>query len=180
MTIIQKITPNLWFDTQAEAAAKFYCAIFSNSGITRTTYYGIAGYDIHKMQEGTVMTVTFELDGCSFTALNGGPVFKFSEAISFIINCHDQEEVDYYWNSLSAGGDERAQQCGWLKDKFGVSWQVVPTILSDMMADENRERADRVMVAMLKMKKIEIDKLRIAYNGVTEMQTEQEGELAEA
>src|SRR3989454_5670705 len=127
MPSIRAITPCLWFDDQAEEAAKFYTGIFRNSRIVTMARYGKEGYEVHQRPAGTVMTVEFELDGQPFTALNGGPAFKFNEAISFQINCETQEEVDHHWNSLSEGGDERAQQCGWLKDKFGLSWQVVPT-----------------------------------------------------
>lgn len=160
MPTIQKITPCLWFDNQAEEAAQFYTAIFSNSKIVTITHYGKAGQEIHKKPAGTVMTVAFELDGQPFTALNGGPTFKFNEAISFQIRCETQEEVDYYWQKLSAGGDETAQQCGWLKDRYGVSWQVVPRILVEMLNDAYTEKSQRVMTAMLQMKKIEIDELK--------------------
>lgn len=129
MPRIHRITPCLWFDDQAEAAAEFYTSVFSNSDILRVTRYGEAGHEIHGRPAGTVMTVTFELDGCRFTALNGGPVFEFNEAVSFQISCETQANVDYYWEKLAQGGDETAQQCGWLKDKFGVSWQVVPDVL---------------------------------------------------
>ncbi|MCY6488548.1 VOC family protein [Leptolyngbya sp. GGD] len=160
MPTIQTITPCLWFDNQAEEAAQFYTAIFSNSKIVTITHYGEAGQEIHKKPAGTVMTVAFELDGQPFTALNGGPTFKFNEAISFQIHCETQEEVDYYWQKLSAGGDETAQQCGWLKDRYGVSWQVVPRILVEMLNDAYTEKSQRVMTAMLQMKKIEIDELK--------------------
>src|SRR5215510_6151307 len=133
MKVAQKIAPCLWFDTQAEEAARFYTSIFKNSRIVSISRYGEAGHEVHKMPAGTVLTVAFELDGQPFTALNGGPVFKFNEAVSFQVGCETQEEVDYYWERLSAGGDERAQQCGWLKDRYGVSWQVVPTVVVAMM-----------------------------------------------
>ncbi|MGH7432777.1 MAG: VOC family protein [Candidatus Methylomirabilales bacterium] len=165
MRHIQRITPCLWFDDQAEAAVAFYTAIFRNSKIVSVTRYGEAGREIHGRPAGTVMTVAFELDGQAFTALNGGPVFKFNEAISFQVHCETQEEVDYYWEKLSAGGDEKAQQCGWLKDKYGVSWQVVPTVLIEMLKDPDAEKSQRVMEAMLRMKKIDIGKLRRAYAG---------------
>src|SRR5437667_7553718 len=135
MLSIQRITPCLWFDDKAEEAAKFYTSIFRNSKITATTRYGEAGREIHGRPAGSVMTVAFELDGHGFTALNGGPVFKFNEAISFQVNCDTQQEVDHYWDKLSAGGDEKAQQCGWLKDKYGVSWQIVPKILVELLMD---------------------------------------------
>ena len=162
---IQKITPCLWFDTQAEEAAQYYCAIFPNSQILSISRYGEAGHEIHGMPAGSVLTVAFELDGQAFTALNGGPVFKFNEAISLQVNCDDQEEVDRYWDRLSAGGDETAQQCGWLKDKYGVSWQIVPAVLPDMMADADQRKTERVMTALLKMKKLDIVELKRAYAG---------------
>jgi predicted 3-demethylubiquinone-9 3-methyltransferase (glyoxalase superfamily) len=157
---MDKITPCLWFDRQAEEAAQFYTGIFKNSKILEVTRYGEAGYDIHGMPAGTVMTVEFELDGQSFTALNGGPAFNFNEAISFQISCKDQQEVDYYWEKLSEGGDESAQQCGWLKDKYGVSWQVVPIALYELLSDPNISRREEVMKAFLQMKKIDIEELR--------------------
>lgn len=160
---MQKITPCLWFDDQAEEAVEFYTAIFRNSRIISIARYGEAGHEIHGMEAGTVMSIAFELDGLSFTALNGGPVFKFNEAISLQVNCGTQEEVDYYWGKLSEGGDEKAQQCGWLKDKYGVSWQVVPGILIEMTSDPDYAKSQRVMNAMLQMKKIDIEKLKQAY-----------------
>lgn len=165
MQIVQKITPCLWFDDQAEEAAKFYTAIFKNSKITSVARYGEAGREIHGKPPGSVMIVAFELDGQSFTALNGGPTFKFNEAISFQINCETQEEVDYYWQKLSEGGDEKAQQCGWLKDRYGVSWQVVPTILPEMVGNPDSEKSQRAMSAMLQMKKIDIAELKRAFAG---------------
>lgn len=165
MQKIQRITPCLWFDDQAEGAAKFYTSIFKNSRIGRTARYGEAGHEIHGRTAGTVMTVEFELDGQTFTALNGGPIFKFNEAVSFEINCKSQDEVDYYWQRLSEGGDEKAQQCGWLKDKFGVSWQVVPTELAGMINDPDYAKSQRVMTALLQMKKLDIAALRRAYAG---------------
>jgi predicted 3-demethylubiquinone-9 3-methyltransferase (glyoxalase superfamily) len=165
MPVIQKITPCLWFDDQAEQAVAFYTGIFSNSKIVNISRYGEAGQEIHGKPAGTVMTVAFELDGQRFTALNGGPVFKFNEAISFQINCDTQEDVDHYWDKLSEGGDEQAQQCGWLKDKYGVSWQVVPGVLIEMLLDPDVEKSQRVMAAMLQMKKIDIDALKRAYAG---------------
>jgi predicted 3-demethylubiquinone-9 3-methyltransferase (glyoxalase superfamily) len=160
-----KISPCLWFDTQAEEAAVFYTAIFHNSRIVSMTRYGEAGYEVHGKPAGTVMTVAFELDGQGFTALNGGPVFTFNEAISFQVYCDTQEEVDYYWKKLSEGGDDQAQQCGWLKDKYGVSWQIVPTVLIEMLQDADAEKSQRVMAAMLHMKKINIATLKRAYAG---------------
>jgi predicted 3-demethylubiquinone-9 3-methyltransferase (glyoxalase superfamily) len=158
----QKITPCLWFDHQAKEAAEFYAAIFSNSKIGTISQYGEAGQEVHGKPAGTVMTVAFELDGQKFTALNGGPTFKFNEAISLQVGCETQEEVDYYWEKLSAGGDEKAQQCGWLKDKYGVSWQIVPRILVEILSDADESKAQRAMTAMLKMKKIDIDELKKA------------------
>ena len=164
MPTMQKITSNLWFDSQAEEAAKYYVSIFKNSKIGRITRYGNEGYEIHKRPAGSVMTIEFILEGQTFVALNGGPHFKFNESISFIVNCETQEEIDYYWNKLSAGGDPSAQQCGWLKDKFGLSWQIVPAILDDMVADSDSKKSEAVMGALLKMKKLDIKKLAAAYN----------------
>jgi predicted 3-demethylubiquinone-9 3-methyltransferase (glyoxalase superfamily) len=161
----QRIAPCLWFDDQAEKAATFYTSIFKNSRITKITRYGEAGQEIHGKPPGSVLTVVFELDGQQFTALNGGPVFKFNEAISFQIYCQNQEEVDHYWNKLSEGGDEKAQQCGWLKDRFGVSWQVVPTVLIELLSDPDTKKSQRAMNAMFQMKKIDIDKLTRAAAG---------------
>ncbi|SCX95955.1 Glyoxalase superfamily enzyme, possibly 3-demethylubiquinone-9 3-methyltransferase [Nitrosospira sp. Nl5] len=165
MQIVQKITPCLWFDDQAEEAAKFYTAVFKNSKITSIARYGEAGREVHGKPAGSIMVVAFELDGQSFTALNGGPTFKFNEAISLQINCETQEEVDYYWEKLSEGGDEKAQQCGWLKDKYGVSWQVVPTVLPEMVDNPDSEKSQRAMSAMLQMKKIDIAGLKRAFAG---------------
>jgi predicted 3-demethylubiquinone-9 3-methyltransferase (glyoxalase superfamily) len=165
MQNIQKITPCLWFDDQAEAAAKFYTAIFNNSKIVSMTRYGEAGHEIHGRPAGTVMTVAFELDGHAFTALNGGPMFKFNEAISFQVSCETQEELDYYWERLSEGGDREAQQCGWLKDKYGASWQVIPNVLLEMLTNPDSKKSQRVMKSMLRMKKIDIEELKRAYDG---------------
>jgi predicted 3-demethylubiquinone-9 3-methyltransferase (glyoxalase superfamily) len=165
MQSIQKISPCLWFDNQAEDAARFYIAIFKNSKITQIARYGKAGTEIHGRPPGSVMTVAFELDGQTFTALNGGPLFKFNEAISLQVNCTTQEEVDHFWVKLSAGGDPNAQQCGWLKDKFGVSWQIVPTELPEMLTDPDPQKSDRVMTALLQMKKLDIAALKRAYQG---------------
>jgi predicted 3-demethylubiquinone-9 3-methyltransferase (glyoxalase superfamily) len=161
----QPITPCLWFDTQAEEAARFYTGIFKNSKIGAISRYSEAGREIHGGTPGAVLTVAFELNGQPFTALNGGPHFKFNEAISFQIMCRDQEEVDHYWNKLSEGGDPKAQQCGWLKDRYGLSWQVVPTVMLDMLTDRDREKADRAMEAMLQMKKLDIAALERAFEG---------------
>jgi predicted 3-demethylubiquinone-9 3-methyltransferase (glyoxalase superfamily) len=161
---MQKITPCLWFDSNAEEAVNFYTSIFKNSKIGNISRYGEAGYEIHGKPAGTVLTMEFELNGQTFTALNGGPMFKFNEAISFQVSCESQEEIDYYWGKLSEGGDEKAQQCGWLKDKYGVSWQIVPTALGKMLADKDANKTERVMTALLKMKKIDIERLKEAYN----------------
>jgi predicted 3-demethylubiquinone-9 3-methyltransferase (glyoxalase superfamily) len=162
---LQRITPCLWFDTQAEQAAEFYCSIFKDSRILRISRYGSAGHEIHGRPAGSVMTVEFELEAQALTALNGGPVFSFNEAISLQVDCRTQEELDYFWNRLSAGGDESAQQCGWLKDKYGLSWQIVPSVLSEMMTDSDTRKTDRVMTALLKMKKLDIAVLQSAYQG---------------
>ena len=166
MAAVQKISTCLWFDNQAQEAATFYTSVFKNSRVIRTTHYGKEGFEVHGRPEGSVMTVEFEVNGHEMMALNGGPVFKFNESVSLVINCANQEEIDYYWEKLGEGGDPRAQQCGWLKDKFGVSWQVVPKDMSTMMDDNDRERADRVMKVMLGMKKLVIRDLRQAYSGV--------------
>lgn len=157
MTVkIQKITTNLWFDTQAEEAAQFYTSIFENSKIDRVTRYS----------NGTVMTVEFQLDGQTFVALNGGPQYKFTEAISLIVNCEDQAEIDTYWEKLTEGGDEKAQVCGWLKDRYGVSWQIVPDALSEMISGPDPARSERVMKALLQTKsKIDLAALLQAYEG---------------
>jgi predicted 3-demethylubiquinone-9 3-methyltransferase (glyoxalase superfamily) len=165
MQNIQKITPCLWFDDQAEEAAKFYTAIFNNSKIVSMSRYGEAGHEVHGRPAGTVMTVAFELDGHAFTALNGGPMFKFNEAISFQVSCETQEELDYYWERLSEGGDREAQQCGWLKDKYGASWQVIPNVLLEMLTNPDSKKSQRVMKSMLQMKKIDIEELKRAYDG---------------
>jgi predicted 3-demethylubiquinone-9 3-methyltransferase (glyoxalase superfamily) len=157
MAKLQKIVPSLWFDTEAQEAASFYTSIFDDSKVSRVLYYGEAG----PRPAGMVMTVTFELAGQEFTALNGGPEFKFNEALSLLVNCESQEEVDRLWEELSAGGEKGV--CGWLKDKFGVSWQITPTVLEEMLQDEDSARAQRVMGAMLQMTKIEIEGLEKAY-----------------
>jgi len=165
MQITQKIMPCLWFDDQAEEAAEFYTSIFPNSEVVALTHYGAAGSEIHKRPAGSVMTVEFVLDGHTFIALNGGPLFKFNEAISFQVMCDIQDEIDYFWAKLSEGGDPKAQQCGWLKDKFGVSWQIVPRGMVEMLRDTGSKGAERAMTAMLRMKKIDIDELKRAYAG---------------
>lgn len=156
MATLGKITPCLWFDTEGETAANFYTGVFPNSRIGRVTRYGSAG----PRPEGMVMTVNFELDGLEFMALNGGPEFTFDEAISFQVNCESQEEVDFYWTKLSEGGEEGP--CGWVKDKFGVSWQIVPTVMDELIADPDPERSQRAMKAMLGMKKLDIAELQRA------------------
>jgi predicted 3-demethylubiquinone-9 3-methyltransferase (glyoxalase superfamily) len=165
MTAVQKITPYLWFDNQAEDAAKFYVSIFENSAIGAVARYGKEGFEVHGRPEGSAMTVSFRLEGQEFTALNGGPHFKFTEAISFVVRCETQAEVDRYWDKLTEGGDERAQRCGWLKDKFGVSWQIVPVTLFEMMSGADKEKTGRAMQAMLQMKKLDLPALRRAYEG---------------
>lgn len=162
---LQKITPCLWFDTQAEDAAQFYCAIFPNSQILQISRYGKAGYEIHRKRAGSILTVSFELDGQAFTALNGGPEFRFNPAISFQVACDNQPELDRYWDALSAGGEEQAQQCGWLQDRYGVSWQIIPTGLPAMMCDADSRKSERVMDALLQMKKLDIAKLQQAFDG---------------
>ena len=157
---MQKITPFLWFDHQAEEAANFYVSVFKNSKILDISRYGEGGPG----PEGTVMTVTFQLNGQEFTALNGGPIFKFTEAISFFVHCETQEEVDELWEKLSEGGEEG--QCGWLKDKYGVSWQIIPAALMEMLQDKDPEKSKRVMEAMLQMRRIDIKALRRAYEAV--------------
>ncbi|WKA59416.1 VOC family protein [Planococcus shenhongbingii] len=160
---IQKIIANFWFDGQAEEAANYYVSIFKNSSIGRITHYVKEGQEIHGKPVGSVMTVEFQIEGQEFLALNGGPEFKFSEAISFIINCESQEEIDYYWDKLTEGGDEKAQICGWLKDKFGVSWQVAPIALNEMLMDSDTEKVERVMKSFMQMKKIDLTELQKVY-----------------
>jgi predicted 3-demethylubiquinone-9 3-methyltransferase (glyoxalase superfamily) len=155
----------LWFDTQAEEAAQYYTSIFKNAKINKVSRYTEAGREIHGKPPGSAMTVAFELDGQEFTALNGGPNFKFTEAISLQVMCDDQKEVDYYWDKLSAGGDPSAQVCGWLKDKFGLSWQVVPKELPELLSNPDPEKAKRAMNAMLKMKKFDIAEMKRAADG---------------
>jgi predicted 3-demethylubiquinone-9 3-methyltransferase (glyoxalase superfamily) len=159
------ITPCLWFDGEAEDAARFYTGIFPNSKITSISHYGEAGREVHGQPAGKVLTVAFELDGRPFTALNGGPQFKFNEAVSFQIPCTNQEEIDYYWDKLTAGGDAQAQQCGWLKDRYGLSWQVFPAAVMDMLQDQDRKKADRVMQAIMEMRKMDLAALERAYAG---------------
>src|SRR5262245_58240954 len=165
MASVQKIAPCLRFDHLAEEAVRFYTAIFKNSRILEMSRYSETGHEVHRRPPGSVMAVSFELEGQRFTALNGGPVFKFNDAISFQISCETQEEVDHYWTKLSAGGDEAAQQCGWLKDRYGVSWQVVPETLPELLMDPDPAKSGRVMEAMLPMKKLDIAKLKRAHAG---------------
>lgn len=162
---IRCIAPCLWFDNQAEEAARFYVEVFANSKLGRISRYGEEGYEEHKRLAGSVMTVEFELEGQKFTALNGGPLFTFNEAISFQVMCDTQEEIDRHWQRLSVGGDPRASQCGWLKDRYGVSWQIVPAILADLMADADKAKAGRTMTALLRMKKLDIADLKRAHDG---------------
>ena len=156
----QGITPCLWFDSQAEEAAKFYASVFKNSKIGKISRYGKEGFEIHGRTAGTVMTVEFEIEGQKFVALNGGPHFKFNEAVSFQVHCETQQEIDYFWSTLAEGGEEG--RCGWLKDKFGLSWQVVPKPLPEMLMDENSEKAQRVMRSILQMRKIDLAALQRA------------------
>ncbi len=163
MATLNKITPCLWFDSQAEEAAEFYVSVFEDSGIDAVSRYGKEGFEIHGQPEGSVMTVAFHLAGQTFTALNGGPQFKFNEAISFQVFCDTQEEVDHFWSKLSEGGEEVA--CGWLKDRFGLSWQIVPSVLPKMLMDPDPEKSQRVTKAFLQMKKLDIPTLERAYEG---------------
>lgn len=162
---VPTITPCLWFDGEAEDAARFYTGIFPNSKITGISRYGEAGREVHGQPAGKVLTVAFELDARPFTALNGGPQFKFNEAVSLQIPCKSQEEIDYYWDKLTAGGDAQAQQCGWLKDRYGLSWQVFPAAVMDMLQDPDRKKADRVMQAIMAMRKMDLKALERAYAG---------------
>ncbi|HEY0712714.1 MAG TPA: VOC family protein [Polyangia bacterium] len=166
MPSLAKIVPCLWFDSQAEEAAKFYVSVFGKgSRITQISHYTDVGQEVHGRKPGSVMTVAFELGGVPLTALNGGPNFKFNEALSLQVMCETQAEVDHFWNGLGAGGDERAQQCGWLKDKFGLSWQIVPRMMDELFADDDPARAGRAMAAMLKMKKLDIATMQAAVRG---------------
>jgi predicted 3-demethylubiquinone-9 3-methyltransferase (glyoxalase superfamily) len=162
--IRQKITPCLWFDTQAEEAANFYTSVFKNSRIKQVSRFGKAGREVHGKEAGSVMIVEFEIEGQTFTALNGGPLFKFNEAVSFQVSCDTQAEIDHFWNSLSRGGQESS--CGWLKDKFGVSWQVIPKQMDEYLKSPDREASRRAFEAMLKMSKLDVEQLREAYEGV--------------
>jgi predicted 3-demethylubiquinone-9 3-methyltransferase (glyoxalase superfamily) len=161
--IMQKITPFLWFDDKAEEAVNLYISVFKNSKIVSVARYGEAGANVAGQPKGRVMTIVFQLEGQELIALNGGPVFTFSPAISFVVNCETQQEIDRLWEKLSEGGDEQAQQCGWMKDKYGLSWQIVPSILGEMLQDKDPEKSERVMKVMLQMKKLDIKVLRHAY-----------------
>lgn len=165
MSRIQRITPCLWFDDQAEAAVAFYTAIFPNSRVLAVSRYGEAGREFHGKPPGSVMTVAFELDGLAFTALNGGPVFRFNEAVSLQVNCDSQDEIDHYWERLSAGGPVEAQQCGWLKDRYGLSWQIVPSVLGELVSDPDPRRGERTMQVLLQMKKLDLAALLKAHAG---------------
>lgn len=160
-----RISPCLWFNDQAEEAARFYVRVFKDGRITAISRYGKAGFDQHQRPEGSVMTVDFELDGTTYTALNGGPHFSFTEAVSLMVECDTQEDIDYFWEKLSEGGDPKAQQCGWLKDRYGLSWQVVPREMAAWMADGPTPASERAMEAMLTMKKLDLAALRRAYAG---------------
>ena len=160
---MQKISPFLWFDNQAEEAVKFYTSVFKNSKIGSMTRYNEAGAKASGRPNGSVMTASFQLEGQEFTAINGGPVFRFTEAISFVVSCETQAEIDHFWTKLGEGGDEKAQQCGWLKDKFGLSWQIVPAALPRLLGDKDPKKSQRVMQTMLQMKKIVIADLQRAY-----------------
>lgn len=163
MPIVQRLTPCLWFDDQAEAAAQFYCSVFDHSKISAITHYGKAGIEHHGRAQGSVLTVSFELDGQEFTALNAGPAFKFTEAVSFQVNCQNQQEVDRYWEALSAVPE--AEQCSWVKDKFGLSWQILPVAMMEMLKDPDTVKSQRAMQAMMQMKKLDIAELQRAFDG---------------
>lgn len=165
MKTTQKISSCLWFDKNAEDAVDFYLSVFKNSRKLSTTYYSKEGQEQHHMPDGLVLAIDFELNGSTYIALNGGPIFKFNEAVSFVVNCETQEEIDYYWDKLTEGGDKKAQQCGWLKDKFGLSWQVTPTAMQRMLMSRDRAQADRVMHVMMQMKKLDLKALQDAYDG---------------
>ena len=161
----QKITPFLWFDSQAEQAVNYYVSIFKDGKITKLTRYDAASAKASGRPKDSVMTIAFELEGQSFVALNGGPHFTFSEAISFVVNCESQDEIDYYWNKLTAGGDPKAQMCGWLKDKYGVAWQIVPVQLPELISGPDPVKSGRAMEALMKMKKLDLPALKKAHDG---------------
>ncbi|RYJ41527.1 VOC family protein [Flavobacterium beibuense] len=163
-SVKEPLTVNLWFEKDAEEAAKFYTSIFSDGEILGTFRYGKEGQEIHGMPEGALMTIEFMAHGTKFVGLNGGPLFKFNESVSFIIKCEDQEEVDYYWNKLGEGGNPESKQCGWLKDKYGVSWQVVPKVLYKLLSDSDKTKTGKMMNALLEMEKLDIAKLEEAFN----------------
>ena len=165
MSKVSTVSPCLWFDSQAEEAAKFYTSIFPNSRINAIARYTEAGQENHGRPPGSVMTVAFELDGQSFTALNGGPLFTFNEAISLQVDCPTQKEIDYYWDKLGEGGDPKSRQCGWIKDKFGLAWQVVPMQLREMMLASDTAKSGRAMKAVMRMKKLDIAEITNAFNG---------------
>jgi predicted 3-demethylubiquinone-9 3-methyltransferase (glyoxalase superfamily) len=166
MATIQKIVPHLWFSKEAEEAVNFYVSVFEDASIGRITRYTEAGYEIHKMPAGSVMTIEFRLAGQEFLALNGGPNLQFNEAVSFMIYCDTQEEIDHYWNKLTEGGDPKAQECGWLKDKFGLSWQVVPSVIPEMLLDKDPAKVKEVTQTILQMKKPDLGKIQKAYQSV--------------
>jgi predicted 3-demethylubiquinone-9 3-methyltransferase (glyoxalase superfamily) len=159
---MKKIYPTLWFDNEAEEAAKFYTSIFKNSRVTATTHYPKAAEEVSGKKAGSVLTVEFELNGEKFVALNGGPEFKFNESVSFVVECKDQDEIDYHWDKLTKGGEESV--CGWLKDRYGLSWQIVPEVLDEMLKDPEKQKVEAVTATFLKMKKLEIVPLRRAYD----------------
>jgi predicted 3-demethylubiquinone-9 3-methyltransferase (glyoxalase superfamily) len=163
--MLRKISPCLWFDTQAEEAACFYTSIFKDSRITAISRYPDGGHEDHRKRAGSVLTVVFELEGQSFTALNGGPQFPFTPAVSLVVDCADQPEIDFYWEKLSVGGDPSAQQCGWLADQFGLSWQIVPRLLPELLTGGDAAASKRVFEAMLRMKKLDIAALQQAFAG---------------
>ena len=165
MASIHRFVPCLWFDDQAEQAARYYTGIFPNSRIMQVTRYGKEGFEVHQHPAGSVMTVEFELDGQPFTALNGGPLFKFTEAVSLQVMCADQAEIDRYWDQLTVGGDPAAQQCGWLKDRFGLSWQIVPRNMGEFFAGNDPAASERATAALMPMKKLDLAALRRAREG---------------
>ena len=166
MASLQRIVPCLWFASEAEEAARFYVDVFPSSRVLAVTRYPAAGQEVTGGEPGSVLTVDFELDGSRLTALNGGPIFEFNEAVSLQVMCSTQQEIDYYWDRLGAGGDPKAQQCGWLKDRYGLYWQIVPTGMEEMLADHTSDGARRAMAAVLSMKKLDIEAIRNAYHGV--------------
>jgi predicted 3-demethylubiquinone-9 3-methyltransferase (glyoxalase superfamily) len=166
MAMIQRLVPNLWFDKNAEEAVKFYISVFKNSKMGGISHYGKEGFEIHGMAEGTPLTIEFTIEGQKFQALNAGPAFKFNKAVSFVIYCSTQNEIDYYWNALKEGGDEKAQVCGWLKDKFGLSWQVVPDIVPAMWLSKDKEKTERLMKILMPMKKLNIATLKKRFLGI--------------